>query len=107
MKSARELFEELDFYITKEKPLTYQNDDGGYITQYLFNPITQCLQITEWEEYSNNKPQGGTTLSLEHLRAINQQINELGWNDTTVKFDVKLDGKKVIEAMRGGERTDR
>ena len=79
MKSARELFKELNFYITKEKPLTYQNDDGGYITQYLFNPITQCLQITEWEEYSNNKPQGGTTLSLEHLKAISQQINELGW----------------------------
>lgn len=79
MKSAKELFKELDFYITKEKPLTYRNDDGGYITQYLFNPITQCLQITEWEEYSNNKPQGGTTLSLEHLRAINQQINELSW----------------------------
>ena len=55
MKSSRELFKELDFYITNENPLTYQNDDGGYITQYLFNPITQCLQITEWEEYSNNK----------------------------------------------------
>lgn len=79
MKSARELFRELDFHIIKEMPLTYQNDDGGYITQYLFNPITQCLQITEWEEYSNNKPQGSTTLSLEHLQAINQQVNELGW----------------------------
>lgn len=79
MKSARDLFEELDFYITNEKPLIYQNDDGGYITQYLFNPITQRLEITEWEEYSNNKPQGGTTLNLKHLRAINQQIKELGW----------------------------
>ena len=37
---------------------------------------------------------------------MKQQINELGWNDTTVKVDVKLDDKKVMESMRGWERTD-
>lgn len=40
----------------------------------------------------------------EELQAINQQINELGWNNTTVKIDVKLDGKKVMEVI---ERTDK
>ena len=77
---AKEMLEKLDFFIVKEKPLIYQNDDGGYITQYLFNPITHCLQISEWEEYSNNKPQGVTTLSIEHLRAISKQMDEMGWN---------------------------
>lgn len=79
--TAKEMFKKVDFYIVKEKPLTYQNDDGGYITQYLFNPITQGLQVSEWEEYSNNKPQGTTTLYLEHIQAINKQIEELGWNN--------------------------
>lgn len=78
--TAKEMFEKLDFLIVKEKSLIYQNDDGGYIMQYLFNPITHCLQISEWEEYSNNKPQGVTTLSIEHLRAISKQIEELWWD---------------------------
>ena len=34
---------------------------------------------------------------------MKQQINELGWNDTIVNLDVKLDSKKVMEAI---ERTD-
>lgn len=78
---AKEMFKELDIYLIKEKPLTYQQDDGGYITTYLFNNITQCIQIKEYEEYNNNKPQGSTTLSIELLQAINKQVEELGWNN--------------------------
>lgn len=77
--NAEEMFLKLDFHIVNKSPLTYQKDDGGYITQYLFNPVTQGLQISEWEEYNNNKPQGTTTLYLEHIEAIKQQYKELGW----------------------------
>ena len=78
---AKEMFEKLGFYITNEKPLTYQNDDGGYIVQILFNRITQGVQISEWEEYNHNLPQGTTTLYAEHFKAINKQIEELGWDN--------------------------
>lgn len=77
--SAKEMFEELDIQLIKEKPLTYQQDDGGYITTYIFNAITQCVQISEYEEYNYNKPQGNTTISIELLQAINKQVEELKW----------------------------
>lgn len=77
--SAEKMFNELGFWIINKNPLTYQFDDGGYITQYLFNPVTQGLQISEWEEYSDNKPQGQTTLYIEHIKAIVKQMEELGW----------------------------
>ena len=54
----------------------------------------------------NGKDHYFTRLDMDLLQAINQQINELGWNDITVNFDVKLDGKKVMEAMKGGNRKD-
>lgn len=79
--SAKEMFKQLDIYLIKEKPLTYRQDDGGYITDYLFNYITQCVQISEYEQYNYNKPQGSTTLSIELLQAINKQVEELGWKN--------------------------
>ena len=79
MKCAREMFKKLDFYVISEKPLIYRQDDGGYITEYLFNQITQGVQIKEYEEYNNNLPQGGTSMYIEHIKAIQQQIKELNW----------------------------
>ena len=79
--NAKEMFAELDFYLINENPIIYRKDDGGYITEYLFNPVLHSLQITEYEEYNNNKPQGGTLMYLAYLKAINKQIEELGWLD--------------------------
>ena len=76
---VEEIFKQLDFIKINNKPLTYLQDDGGYMTQILFNNITQCVQISEWEEYNENKPQGSTTLSLELLDIINEQTQELKW----------------------------
>ena len=80
-KSAREMFEELDFILVNEQPITYIRDDGGYITKYLFNDVMKRLEIREWEEYNDKKPQGVTILYKEHIEAINQQCKELGWLD--------------------------
>lgn len=79
--SAREMFEKLDFYVISEKPLIYQQDDGGYITQYLFNQILKSVQIKEYEEYNNNLPQGNTSFYVKTIKAIQQQIKELGWEE--------------------------
>ena len=80
-KSAREMFEGLDFILVNEQPITYIRDDGGYITKYLFNDVMKRLEIREWEEYNDKKPQGVTILYKEHIEAINKQIEELGWLD--------------------------
>lgn len=81
MKSAKEMFEELNFKMISENPIVYRHEDGGLITEYLFNPVFRSLQIKEWEEYNDNKPQGTTILYIEHIEAINEQIKELNWND--------------------------
>ena len=83
--SAKEMFEKLDIQLVNEKTLIYKQDDGGYVTEYLFNNITQCVQIKEYELFNYNKPQGSTTLSIELLQAINKQVEELGWNNVKNK----------------------
>lgn len=79
--SAKEMFKELDIILLNEKPLIYGQNDGGYITEYLFNDITQCVQIKEYESFNYNNPQCSTTLSIELLQAINKQLEELRWNN--------------------------
>ena len=106
MKSARELFEELG----------YKYSEDNYFISYIGseNIAPVQYQIVFSKEYKsielmptiNGKEHYFTRVDMKLLQAINQQINELGWNDTTVNFDVKLDGKKVIEAMRGRNRKD-
>ena len=36
--------------------------------------------LTEYEEYNENKPQGSFFLNKSELKAINKQVEELGWN---------------------------
>lgn len=79
--SAKEMFKKLDFYKISEKPIIYRHDDGGCITEYLFNPIFHSLQVKEWEEYNDKKPQGSTTMYVKHIQAITKQMKELGWLD--------------------------
>lgn len=105
MKSARELFEELGWYLdieTDDNQIVYSkdkfnNDTFGFIG---------AKAITFDKEMESVYLDDVNDISMLLLQAINQQINEFGWNDTTVNFDVKLDGKKVMEAMRGGNRKE-
>ncbi len=105
MKSARELFEELGWYLdieTNDNQIVYSknkfnNDTFGFIG---------AKTITFDKEMESVYLDDVNDISMLLLQAINQQINELGWNNTTVKIDVKLDGKKVMEIMRNGNRKD-
>lgn len=79
-KSARELFEELGYEKVSDIPICYRFDDGGYINLIEFIDIKQEIMFTEYEEYNENKPQGSFFLNKSELKAINKQIEELGWN---------------------------
>ena len=100
MKSARELFKELGY--------EYYEDDGFNCykkeKRELIEPDYISFDRLEREVFMSrvSKHSDGVIVDMKLLQAINKQVNELGWNDTTVKCDVKLDGKKVMEAMRGG-----
>lgn len=77
--NADEMFEYLDFYIVSYNPLIYEKDDGGYITRYIFNDVLKQVKIEEFEKYNENLPQGSTSFYIEHIKAIYQQMIELGW----------------------------
>lgn len=79
-KSAREMFEELGYEKVSDIPICYRFDDGGYINLIEFIDIKQEIRFTEYEEYNENKPQGSFSLNKSELKAINKQIEELGWN---------------------------
>lgn len=79
-KSARELFEELGYEKVSDIPICYRFDDGGYINLIEFIDTKQEIMFTEYEEYNENKPQGSFFLNKSELKAINKQIEELGWN---------------------------
>lgn len=103
MKIARELFEELGWYLdieTNDNQIVYSknkfnNDTFGFIG---------AKAITFDKEMESVYLDDVNDISMLLLQAINQQINELGWNDTIVNLDVKLDSKKVMEVI---ERTDK
>lgn len=41
--------------------------------------LDRILNIEEYEEYNDNRPQGATAIYMDTLKAINQQCKELGW----------------------------
>lgn len=79
--SAKDLFEKLDFKLVNEAPLLYQFDDGGYIRNVEFINTFKQVRLSEWETYNNNEPQGEYSLDMQLFKAINKQVEELGWND--------------------------
>ena len=79
-KTATEMFEELEFKLIKSKMyIMYERNDGGLITQYIFNKAFKRLEVKEYELYNDSKPQGFTIYYVEHIKAITQQMKELGW----------------------------
>lgn len=100
MKTAKEMFEELGY--------EYYEDDGFECykkgKRKLIEPDYISFNRLEREVFisKDNKNGNGVIVDMKLLQAINKQIEELHWNDTIINFDFKLDGKKVIEAMRGG-----
>lgn len=104
MKSAKELFGELGYtyqesYFEERLDVINYSKSGNYAPQIIFNLNGKCVMVYRKENKTS-------WFDVKILKAINQQVNELGWNDITVKFDVKLDDKKVMEAIKGGNRKD-
>lgn len=79
MKSAKEMFEDLGYEQVSDIPICYRSDDGGYVILIDFIDTKQEIMFTEYEEYNENKPQGSFFLNKSELKAINKQIEELGW----------------------------
>lgn len=75
------MFEELGYEQVSDIPLCYRFDDGGYINLIEFINTRQEIILTEYEEYNENKPQGSFSLNKSELKAINKQVEELGWSD--------------------------
>ena len=102
MKSAKEMFEELGYkQLYKNKHYMFYVKDLIDTPEYEkdsihleFNFISETINKTYGDDNSVSD------ITLEELQAINKQVEELGWNDTTVNIDVKLDGKKLMEAMK-------
>ncbi len=65
MKSARELFEE------KLDKINYSKN-GDYVPQIIFSFDNKCIKVYRKE----NK---ASWFDVKILQAINQQVNELGW----------------------------
>ena len=76
MKTARELFEELGY-----KKIC---DDVNYII-YNFEEVFEIRFYKPQQDFSvYYKEEIYNTIDIEELQAINQQVNELGWNNANI-----------------------
>lgn len=79
MKSAKEMFEKLEF--TKEKEnrcfIQYENKKMSRYIEFISNISDSCHQITCYHKGLIFKT--NIHLTLEELQAINKQVEELGW----------------------------
>ena len=82
MKSARELFEELGYtyqesYFEEKLDEINYSKSGDYVPQILFNLNGKCVKVYR----KGNK---ASWFDVNVLQAINQQVNELGWNNANI-----------------------
>lgn len=106
MKSARELFRELGYRYSEDNYfISYIGSENIAPVQYkiVFSKEYKSIELMPTV---NGKTHYFTRVDMKLLQAINKQIEELYWNDTIINLNVKLDGKKVMEAMRGGNRKE-
>ena len=82
MKTAREMFEDLGYsYFENDYIISYQN----YSEERKFVEFTKKYQSNTWKKDTKitmgDDSEEGTELSLEEIKAIQKQIEELGWNE--------------------------
>lgn len=97
-KTAKEMFEELGYELVNKSPLLYQFDDGGYIRDVEFINTHKEIRLSEWENYSDYRFQEEYCIKIQLLQAINKQVEELGWKNTTSKqVEVYIDTEDLEE----------
>lgn len=79
--NAREMFEAIGYHqvTCKHKYCSYSFDDGGYIKSIEFIGIKKEVKLRGLETYNDNKMPSVFTLDEYELKAIQQQLKELGW----------------------------
>ena len=79
--TAREMFESIGYHqvVISPKYCSYSFDDGGYIKSIEFIGIKKEIRLHDLETYNDNKSQGVFVLDEYELKAINKQMEELGW----------------------------
>lgn len=79
--TAREMFEAIGYQqvVISPKYCSYSFDDGGYIKSIEFIGIKKEIRLRDLETYNDNKSQGVFVLDEYELKAINKQMEELGW----------------------------
>lgn len=78
MKTAKEMFEELGYYLQNNTDceIEFMKNDV-YKERIKF--IKFYLGIREYTTYSTKVYENAVTISTEELKAINKQVEELGW----------------------------
>ena len=95
MSSAKELFEKLGYILDLNNSYCI-----GYFKRITETKIRTITFIKDYKYMSLIDTDNNSAITLQELQAINKQIEELHWNDTTINIDVKLDGKKVMEELK-------
>lgn len=82
--TAKEMFEKLGYEKVNLAPLLWQFNDGGYIKNIEFSNILQRISFSSYEYYNDGKPIEENYINISELKAINQQVKELGWIESEV-----------------------
>lgn len=79
--SAKEMFEELGYHEAYEHNniITYHKEEHNPYILYGFEFVLNHEFISCYRKVGNKFNYGAVNLSLEELKAINKQIEELGW----------------------------
>lgn len=106
--TAQEMFEAIGYHqvVISPKYCSYSFDDGGYIKSIEFIGIKKEIRLHDLETYNDNKSQDVFVLDEYELKAINKQMEELGWLDserkaiyhlTKFEYDLLNEDKEIHE----------
>lgn len=79
MKSAREMFSELEYSCKEDDDyIEYIQKIGDCTYEIAFDYDTEYIEFYSYR--GNFEKKFDTSLSMEELQAINKQVEELGWD---------------------------
>ena len=80
MKTAKEMFEEMGYELFEDdnENLNYRYESGRVVVYIMFNKIRKDFSNLA---YLDGSIAGSTSMKIGTLKAINKQVEELGWLD--------------------------